>query len=153
MNKAFMLETKLNNSQVALFYLGQEGYLIKSADKYIVIDPYLSDYVDRNCCTETVKWIRNYPAPITPEELDFVDYVLCTHAHFDHMDPDTLRAIAKCNSKAIFIAPEPIKDTLLHYGIAKERIVGAIADETLTLDGFEVIPVPSAHEELHQDDN
>lgn len=153
MNKDLFLETKLTNQQAALFYLGQEGFLIKYQDTYILVDPYLSDYVDRNCCTDTVKWVRRYPAPIAPEEFDFVDYVLCTHAHFDHSDPDTLSAIAKINSKAKFIAPEPIKDTILSYGISHERFIGAIADKMLELEGCRILPLPSAHEDLRMDKN
>ena len=153
MDKLTILNTVLAENQVALFYLGQEGFLIKHRDIYILVDPYLSDYVDRHCCSETVKWVRNYPAPIKSSELDFVDYVLCTHAHFDHADPDTLSALAKCNSKAIFIAPEPMKATLLSYGIIPERIIGAIADETLVLNSCNITPIPSEHEELHTDEN
>ena len=153
MKKNDILNTKLHENQAALFYLGQEGYLIKYRDKYIVIDPYLSSYVDENCCSEAVIWKRNYPAPLEANELDFVDYVLLTHAHYDHADPYTLSTIAKCNPKAKFIAPEPIKDTILSYGISPERFIGAIADEMIELDGCNVMPIPSAHEELRQDEN
>ena len=153
MKKDFILNTNLTENQAALFYLGQEGYLIKYRDKYIVIDPYLSSYVDENCCSETVIWKRNYPAPITAEELDFVDYILLTHAHFDHADPYTLSTIAKCNPKTKFIAPEPIKATILSYGISEDCFIGAFADEPIELDGCKVMPIPSAHEELRQDEN
>lgn len=151
MKKKDILETKLANHQAALFYLGQEGYLIKYQNSYILIDPYLSDYVDQNCCTETVTWKRNYPAPIQASELDFIDYVLCSHVHEDHSDPLTLSAIAKANPQTIFIAPEPIKDTLLSYGIHPDRMIGAIADRILNMEGCRIVPVPAAHEELHQD--
>ncbi len=153
MDKNYILNTKLNDDQAALFYLGQEGYLIKYREKYIVIDPYLSAYTDENCCSETVKWVRNYPSPISASELDFVDYVLLTHEHYDHADPYTLSDIAKCNPKAVFIAPEPIKNTILSYGIATDHMIGAIADEVIELDDCKVTPIPAAHEELRQDEN
>ena len=153
MNKQLFFDTKLTDNQAALFYLGQEGYLIKYRDTYILTDPYLSDYVDQNCCTETVKWVRNYPAPIAASELDFVDYVLCSHGHADHSDPYTLSAIAKANPDTVFIVPEPIKSDYLAYGISPERLIGAIADEPLQLSGCCIVPVPSAHEELRQDEN
>ncbi len=153
MNKDFIQNTTLTNQQTALFYLGQEGYLIKHQDKYILIDPYLSDYVDQNCCTDCVHWERNYPAPITAKELDFIDYVLCTHAHYDHADPWTLAELAKVNPHATFIVPKPITDTILSYGIPKSNLIGAVADELLELDGCNILPVPAAHEELHPDKN
>ena len=77
----------LTENQIGFFYIGQVGYILKYQGKYIVIDAYLSDYVDRNCCRENVVWGRRYDAPIAAEELDFIDYVFCTHAHFDHADP------------------------------------------------------------------
>lgn len=153
MDKNLFFNTQLTDQQVALFYLGQEGFLFKYHDTYVLIDPYLSDYVDQNCCTETVKWIRRYPAPIAPEEFDFVDYILCTHAHFDHADPDTLSKLAKINSKAKFIAPEPIKDVIMSYGISEDRMIGAFADKVIDLDGCKIVPIPAAHEELRTDEN
>lgn len=153
MDKSLFFNTRLTDDQAALFYLGQEGFLFKYHDAYILIDPYLSDYVDKNCCTDTVKWIRRYPAPISVEEFDFVDYVLCTHAHYDHSDPYTLSRLAEINSKAKFIAPEPIKETIMSYGISNNRMIGAFADKTIDLKEFKIIPVPAAHEELRTDEN
>ena len=153
MTKNFILNTELTAHQAALFYLGQEGMLIKYHDRYILIDPYLSDYVDRHCCTETVQWIRRYPAPIEAKELDFIDYVLCTHTHYDHCDPYTLRALTKASPRAVFIAPAPAAGTLHAYGILSERIMGAVADTGIDLDGCRILPVPAAHETLHPDEN
>lgn len=153
MTKQDILATELTKHQAALFYLGQEGMLIKYHNRYILIDPYLSDYVDQHCCTETVQWIRKYPAPIDAQELDFIDYVFCTHDHYDHADPDTLHTLAEVSPYAVFIAPKPIKDTLLSYGIPSERMIGAIADTKIDLDGCKIIPIPAAHEELHPDEN
>ena len=153
MDKSLFTDLNLTDNQTALFYLGQEGFLFKYRDTYVLIDPYLSDYVDRNCCTETVKWVRRYPAPVAAEVFDFVDYILCTHAHYDHADPYTLSKLAKINSKAKFIAPEPIKETIQSYGISEDRMIGAIADKVIDLDGCKIIPVPAAHEELRTDEN
>ncbi len=152
MHKNYILDTKLQDNQAALFYLGQEGYLIKYQETYILIDPYLSDYVDQNCCSELVTWERNYPAPIAAEDMDFVDYVLCTHSHYDHADPATLSVIAKINPKAQFIVPEPVKNDIMAYGIPADRMTGAFADTEIELKGCKIIPVPSAHEELNQDE-
>lgn len=155
-SKEFILHTKLASWQAALFYLGQESFLIKYCGKYFLIDPYLSDYVDRNCRTPEVPWERRYPAPIQADELDFIDYVLCTHDHFDHADPETLHTLASCCPNAKFIVPAPIRDTILSYGITPEQLIAAHADEEISLELLpahfaKVIPVPSAHEELHQD--
>lgn len=152
MEKEYFLKTHLTEKQAALFYLGQEGFLIKYHDMYRLIDPYLSNYVDQNCSTDSVKWVRRYDAPVLPDELDFVDYVFCTHSHFDHADPATLRALATHNAKAKFIVPEPVRDTIQAYGIDAGRMIGALAGQELHLGECSVVPVPAAHEELHRDE-
>jgi len=149
-----ILNTKLLENQIGIFYIGQVGYIIKYRDKYIVTDVYLSDYVDRNCCSENVKWVRRYPAPIVAEELDFIDYVFCTHSHYDHADPDTLSVLAKINKKAKFYVPAAIVETVSSYGVEKERIYGMCDGEKAVLDeNISVTALKSAHEDFHIDEN
>ena len=151
--KNTILNTKLCKGQIALFYLGQESILVKTESKYLLFDPYLSDYVDKNCGGELVKWVRRYPAPISADELDFVDYIFCSHAHYDHTDPWTLSSVAKVNKKAKYIIPAPNADRVEGYGINKNDIISAYADVKIELDGISVTPVPAAHEELSPNEN
>ena len=154
MDKKYFLETQLTDKQIALFYLGQVGFIIKYKNKFILVDGYLSDYVDKNCCSENVKWIRNYPAPIEAEELDFIDFVFCTHAHFDHADPYTLSKIVDVNKKAKFIVPSAIRDTVKRYEICDDNLIGIKSNEEMMLDDdITVRAIPAAHEELHPDGN
>lgn len=146
------LKTKLTNDQTALWYLGQEGFIIKHKSGFLAIDPYLSDYVDKNCC-QFVKWKRLYPAPVKAEKLNFLNAVLCTHSHFDHMDPWTLSKIAKANPQTKFIVPAPEAQTIVSYGIKSENVILARADEPIYLNGFKITPIPSAHEVFHTDEN
>ena len=88
------------------------------------------------------------------EELDFIDYVFCTHSHFDHADPDTISAIAKINKKAKFYVSNAIVDIIKEYDVESERIIGMHADETTMLDEkISVTALKSAHEEFHTDEN
>lgn len=145
--------SQLTNDQIALWYLGQEGFIIKFKEKYIAIDLYLTDYVDKHCNTKTVVWKRNYASPVSPDQLDFIDYYFCTHSHYDHADPDTLCAVNSCNKKIKFIVPKPKKNTFMAYGIDKSKLILACADTKIDFGDFSVLPIPSAHEEFHQDEN
>ncbi|MBO5270224.1 MAG: MBL fold metallo-hydrolase [Clostridia bacterium] len=152
--KEKILKTRLFYDQIALFYLGQVGYVVKANNKYILIDGYLSDYVDRNCASELVPWKRRYDAPMDAEELDFIDYVFCTHAHFDHADPDTLAGIVKVNKKAKYFVSNAIVDVLVERGVPRDAIVGLRCDAPLKIaDNLTVTAIPAAHEELHQNEN
>lgn len=136
----------LADAQVGIRYLGQEGFLFSSNGKFLATDLYLSDYVDRNCC-QYVTWRRLYDAPVNAEELDFLDVVLCTHAHFDHADPDTLSVLAK-NPHTKFVIPKPETAVLTAAGVKAENIIPAVAFEKISVAGFDIIPIPSAHETL-----
>lgn len=114
--KQRILDTCLADGQLAMFSLGQEGFIFKFEGQYILIDGYLTDYVDRVAEADKGRK-RNFPPPIRPEELDFVDWVFCTHEHADHMDPETLTGIRTCNRKARFVIPEPLIHVLTGLGI------------------------------------
>lgn len=151
MHKNDILHSKLTDEQTGLWYLGQVGFLLGSGGKYLAVDPYLTDYVDRHS-GEAVKWERLYAPPIAPEELDFLEAVCCTHSHADHADPESLNAIARANPHTKFIVPAPERERIAAYGIDPARIIPACADIPIVLDGFTVTPVPAAHEVFHTDE-
>ncbi len=68
-------------------FLGQSGYVLKSGNTEIIIDPYLSDSVNRVAGRP-----RTLPVPINPKDIR-CDAVICTHNHLDHLDPDTVSEI------------------------------------------------------------
>lgn len=148
--KADMLHTASSDAQAAIFYLGQESVLIRHKDRFLLFDPYLTDSVDRASAGGKVVWQRSFPSPIDPAELDFIDYVFCSHPHGDHTDCESLAAIAKASPKAVFLGSEPVTRKFVSAGIAEERILCVKADQPVELaPGLTVTPIPAAHEQLH----
>ncbi|MBQ8578186.1 MAG: MBL fold metallo-hydrolase [Clostridia bacterium] len=145
--------SRLSPHQIAMWYLGQVGFLFAYRQKTVLVDGYLSDYVDRNCSSELVPWKRLYPAPMDAHDLSFVDYVLCTHTHYDHTDPDTLSALLSVNTKAVFLGTHAVARRFAELGVPAERIRALDNDETVSLcNDITVTNVPAAHEELHPDE-
>lgn len=70
-------------------FLGQSGYVIRTENTQIILDPYLSDSVNRVAGRP-----RTLPIPMPPRDI-CCDAVICTHDHLDHLDPDTAAAIPK----------------------------------------------------------
>ena len=60
MTKEQILNTRLTEEQIAMFYLGQEGFLIRYRDHFYLIDPYLSDSIDRHHGMQDADWTRRY---------------------------------------------------------------------------------------------
>lgn len=145
--KEKILSLELTDSQLAMFYMGQEGFLIKFRGKYLLIDGYLTNAIDIRF-HKAPEQCRRYPSPLSPNELDFIDWVFCTHVHDDHTDPWTIEGIAKVNASAKFCIPAAFADDVRKMGA--ENILSLDTDHSYRLcDDISVTPVPAAHEELH----
>ena len=102
---AMRLRASTGEGAVVLHWLGQAGFVVSTAGRRIVIDPYLSDSLAINYRNSPTPHERMMSAPTTVEGLGPVDLVLVTHQHTDHMDPGTLAPLAAANPRARFIVP------------------------------------------------
>lgn len=142
-----ILSLSLTDTQVAFFYLGQEGYLLKFRNTYILIDGYLTDYLDRTPGKDP-RLFRRFPSPLPPEECDFVDFVFCSHHHGDHTDIATIQGIAAVNNHATFCIPAAFVDAVAAMGDL--HVCPLATDKTIHLtDAVAVTAIPAAHEDLH----
>lgn len=119
---------------VTLTWLGQAGFLLRSAEATVLVDACLTGYDG-----------RRYPPPIDPSSLSDVDIVLCTHEHWDHLDGPAVAAVAAASPQARVVVPLPVVDQAVAAGVPAERVVGAVPDEPLTDLAAPVFPVPARH--------
>src|SRR5436190_536086 len=80
-----------------LTWLGQSGFLVESAGRRLLIDPFFSQHED-----------RMYPPPPIDEFGANIDLVLVTHEHLDHLDEASLHQVAARSPEVQIVAPEPI---------------------------------------------
>lgn len=117
--------------ELALFWLGQAGFLIKnSTGETVVVDPYLSDGVERIC------GLKRLMMPVmAPEELN-PNYLLISHHDEDHLDMDILPDLMKRNPETKLLAPGTAYRMCLEAGIAEEQLI--LFDEgcKVSLGGF-----------------
>jgi len=73
--------------------LGQSGFLIKTDDGILVIDPYLSEHLTRKYEGTSRPHVRMTRAPLRGADLETVDLALASHKHSDHLDPETLTGL------------------------------------------------------------
>ena len=82
-------------------WLGQDGLLFETENKIIMVDPYLSDSVEK---------IEPQNKRRVPVDKSFFnvkpDIIVLTHNHLDHTDPDTLKYYISENSNTLVLASE-----------------------------------------------
>ncbi len=130
---------------LALWALGQSGFVMKGGDTVVYIDPYLSNYVDEAGYAPPGAFPRQFPPPLLPEEATNVHWVFCTHEHGDHTDPKTLGPLAQFSPHARFIGPANSRDILRSLGIPNDRIVLPPIDTPQSLGPLSFTAIPAAH--------
>lgn len=115
-------------------FLGQSGYVLKSGNTEIIIDPYLSDSVNRVAGRP-----RTLPVPINPKDIK-CDAVICTHNHLDHLDPDTVTEI---NEKQFYITTNEGKEELEKFG--RENAAALNVGDSIKIGNFELTAVFADH--------
>lgn len=109
-------ETKVGKGMLALWFLGQNGWMVKSPEGHVVaVDPYLSDSC--NPSRRGLDLARQVPLLLTPEELE-ADLLVCTHSHKDHADPTTLCACGRSGRVKAFLGPGDTQAVFAEAGVA-----------------------------------
>jgi L-ascorbate metabolism protein UlaG (beta-lactamase superfamily) len=126
--------------------------VLNTAKWRLLIDPYLSDSLALKYAGKPLSHIRLMEPPMQPEDLSRLDFVLCTHRHGDHMDPETIKRIGEKHSECRFVVPAPEREYALSLGIPPDRLIGAVTEEQIALaSDITLLPLPAAHEEFKQD--
>ncbi len=122
----------LSPEQAGLWWLGQAGYILRTSQSTVVIDPYLSD----SAAAGAPEFSRCFPPPIEPEKLR-ADIYIITHDHLDHLDPETLSRYS-AKAETWFVGPRLVVKKLADLGIPEERLVRVDAGESTTLNQVKI---------------
>ncbi|HUX95126.1 MAG TPA: MBL fold metallo-hydrolase [Bacteroidales bacterium] len=118
---------------VAVWWIGQASWIIKSGDMVISTDLFLENRG------------RISPSPITPEEIaPLLDVAFITHGHGDHFEEYTSKILVE-KSSCLFVLPESCLETARKIGIPEKRIVIARPREPFEIKGIKVDPLRAIH--------
>jgi L-ascorbate 6-phosphate lactonase len=128
---------KVPRGSVALVWLGQAGFLMKSPQGMLLaIDPYLSNSCLAIGASVGVNMDRQIPIPMEPRDLVGFDALVFTHSHQDHVDPETVEPYLKAGGVGPFIAPHEASDRLLSLGAKADQVILTWSNHTHEVGDF-----------------
>ena len=126
-----------------MWWLGQSGFLVQIAGENILLDPYLSDSMTTRYAGTATPYERITGLVVDPSLLSFVDIVVSSHAHMDHLDPDTLPFVLSGDAAFVCAAGSEQLATE-RAGRLPDAVLGI--DDDATFGGFIIQAVPAYHE-------
>ena len=128
--------------QAELFWLGQAGFLIKTAaGRAICIDPYFSDHVMRT--ENNIGFKRMSPPPCAADDIVF-DVLLISHEHGDHFDIEAIGDMMK-NGKTQVYTNVTSAARMEKLGLDMSRVHVLKKGEKVQLDDCTLLPVDCDH--------
>ena len=115
-------------------WIGQSGYVLTTATTEIIIDPYLSDIVNK-----VAGRARLVEAPMDPEAIH-CDAVICTHDHLDHLDTE---AVALMPKDTCFITTGEGKEKL--HSLGQDNVSVLSVGQTMTVGDITLTAVYANH--------
>src|SRR4051812_44632905 len=138
---------------VHLWWLGQSGFLVKYGNRYLLIDPYLSDSLTKKYANTDKPHVRMSERVIDPAKLDFVDVVTSSHNHTDHLDAETLGPLMKANPAMRVAVPAANRDFAAdRLGVDPPTLLTTDEGKTITVAGFEITGIVAAHPQVDRDE-
>lgn len=98
-------------------WLGQAGLLFETAEQKIMIDPYLSDSVEKINP-------KNYRRSAVDESIFEIrpDIMIFTHCHLDHYDPETVAHFLTPETNMLVLAPSSVWGEIRKIGGANNYV-------------------------------
>lgn len=146
-----LFDTHLNEGELGIVWLGQNGFLLHTRKGALLVDPYLSDFADQWTYGWENEHVRMSAIPIQPKEIYGVDYVLCTHDHVDHIDPFTIPIIALRNKETRFVAPKVARQRMLSLFVEESNLILLKGEDRFEDQAIRIHAIPAAHSERTSD--
>jgi L-ascorbate metabolism protein UlaG (beta-lactamase superfamily) len=144
--------TQPQPGEIAIWWLGQSGYALRSASALVYIDLYLSEHLTKKYANTEKPHIRMTAAPLRGHEITHARWVFASHKHSDHLDPGTLPDLFAASPEARLILPAALVEHAEALGLPRARLLPMRGDDALDIDGVRVQALPSAHPELAHSD-
>jgi L-ascorbate metabolism protein UlaG (beta-lactamase superfamily) len=107
---------KVGVEETAITFIGHSSFLIQTAGRVLLVDPVFA--------TRLIVLRRQRRAGLRVRDLPPIDAVLLTHAHMDHLNRPSLRAVTREMRRRglaapVAIVPHGVEDLVIHLGFGR----------------------------------
>ena len=131
-----------SESVPAITWLGHSSILLQKGGLNILIDPILNQSVSP-VSFMFISRGRFSEIPITTENLPFIDVVLISHGHYDHLDFDSIKKIDEKVGQ--YLVPLGTESYLMGWGVEKSKITNMAWWEEVESNNVNFAFVPALH--------
>jgi L-ascorbate metabolism protein UlaG (beta-lactamase superfamily) len=128
-------------ADLAITWYGHSSAVIEVDGYRVLADPVWSD---RCSPSQTLGPQRLHPVPAPLDALPAIDAVIISHDHYDHLDVDTIKQLAR-TQRAKFFVPLGIGAHLRTWRIPDDRIVELDWNESAQLGELTLVCTPARH--------
>ncbi|HEY1840250.1 MAG TPA: MBL fold metallo-hydrolase [Mycobacterium sp.] len=127
--------------RIAVSWFGHSTALLEIDGYRVLTDPVWSE---RCSPSDVIGPGRMHPPPVSLDALPALDAIVVSHDHYDHLDIDTIIALAR-TQRAPFVVPLGVGAHLRDWGIPDARIVELDWNERAQIDELTLICTPARH--------
>ncbi len=127
-------------SGLRITWLGHSTQIIEIDGVTVITDPIFGGRASPWTWLGPAAW---YEPPIPLTELPPLDAVLLSHDHYDHLQIETIQAMASWDVR--FIAPLGVGAHLEAWGVPTDRITEVDWWDRVDVGGVELVAVPARH--------
>ncbi len=122
-------------------WLGQAGLLFQTDKTTLLVDPYFTDSAAEIAVPRKM--------PVDPDVWRIKpDLFLCTHAHIDHYDPETVKHFVNENTEVTVLSPNSVWEKIRLKG-GKNNYVRVAPGVVWSQGDVEITVVPAVHSDDH----
>jgi L-ascorbate metabolism protein UlaG (beta-lactamase superfamily) len=136
------LEIENHNKDIThLTWFGHSAFLLEIDGMKILIDPMLGDVPAPHRFLGPKRYSKDLPIEI--EKLPFIDAIILSHDHYDHLD---YKSIQKLKGKVgRYFTPLGVGNHLIEWGVEKEKINELNWWDSIEFERIKLICTPARH--------
>ena len=130
----------MRQGETAVTFIGHSSFFVQIAGRNVLVDPVFA--------TRLIVLRRQRRAGVRLPDLPPIDVVLVTHAHMDHLNRPSLRAVARASRRLrgrapVIVVPNGVEDLVANLGFSRVETMSWWQERVV--DGLRITMTPAKH--------